>query len=75
MKPLKIIDAHIHFYDSQINQHEFLNSPDPTFTEIVGDYSTLPRQYLLSHYLQDTAPYQIEGVVWHEYLSTDLAPV
>lgn len=64
--PFKIIDAHIHFYDNQVNQHDFLNAPDPTFTEIVGDYSTLPRQYLTKQYLKDTAAYQIKGVIWHE---------
>ncbi|WP_131783604.1 amidohydrolase family protein [Legionella gresilensis] len=68
---MKIIDAHVHFYDTQVNQHDFLNSPDPTFTEIVGDYSKLPKSYLPQNYFQDTSSYNIEGVVWHEYLSTD----
>lgn len=69
--PFKIIDAHVHFYDNHVNQHEFLSTPDPTFTDIVGDYTALPRQYLTKNYLKDTALYQVEGVVWHEYLSTD----
>ena len=50
---LKIIDAHVHFYHHPENQHTFLDEANPAFEEFVGDYSTLPRQYLLENYLQD----------------------
>lgn len=31
----------------------------------------MPRIYLPENYLKDTATYQVDGVVWHEFLSTD----
>lgn len=67
----KIIDAHIHLYDYQANKHAFLEVEDATFVDIVGDYSGLPRKYLWEDYRKDSANYQINGVVWYEYLSTD----
>jgi len=66
-----ITDSHLHFYDNRINNHAFLEVEDTTFLELVGDYSELPRKYLLDDYLKDTTPYSIQGVVWHEFLATD----
>lgn len=68
---MKIIDSHLHFYDYKVNQHPFLNEIDPNFIEFVGDYKELPRKYVLTDYLKDTENYSIEGVVWHEFLSSD----
>ncbi len=68
---MKIIDAHMHFYDSKANKHPFLDQFDPNFAAFVGDYSSMPKEYLLKNYLQDSAEYQVEGVVWHEFLSSD----
>lgn len=70
VKPL-IVDAHIHFYDNRANKHIFLDEFDPNYAEFVGDYSAMPRIYLPENYLQDSASYQVQGVVWHEFLSTD----
>lgn len=67
----KIVDCHIHFIDSKANKHTFLEQQDRNFEEFVGDYSKLPRRYLLENYLQDTSNYQVQGVVWYEFLSTD----
>src|SRR5258707_555496 len=66
-----ILDAHVHFYDNKANKHTFLDEFDPNYAEFVGDYSAMPRVYLPENYLQDSAAYQIKGVVWHEFLSTD----
>lgn len=66
-----IIDAHAHFYDSKVNKHTFLDEVDPNYVEFVGDYSTMPRIYLPENYLTDTGHYEVKGVVWHEFLSTD----
>lgn len=70
-QPLKIVDAHLHFYDHKINKHTFLDEHDLGFAAFVGDYTALPRKYLLDQYQEDTQNYKIEGIVWHEFLSTD----
>lgn len=71
MTPRKIIDAHMHLYDHQANTHPILEENNPTFMEIVGDYSALPRKYLWENYLKDTSNHQIQGVVWYEFISTN----
>lgn len=68
---LKIIDSHLHFYDCQANQHTFLEERDLNYEAFVGDYSQMPRKYLLKEYLEDSAATKVEGVVWHEFLSMD----
>ncbi|MBA3535283.1 MAG: amidohydrolase family protein [Tatlockia sp.] len=69
--PTRIIDSHIHFYDHKANVHPFLDEFDPNYAAFVGDYSTMARKYLLENYLEDSTGYQIDGIVWHEFLSTD----
>ncbi len=69
--PLKIIDSHLHFYDYKANKHTFLDSVDVNYEAFVGDYAQMPRKYVLKDYLQDSQGYQVEGVIWHEFLSTD----
>lgn len=67
-----IVDAHVHFYDASQNKHGFLEKNDPTYEALVeGYFSRSPRTYLLDSYLKDSASCQVEGVVWHEYLSDD----
>lgn len=67
----KIIDAHVHLYDHQANHYDFLENVDPMFLALVGDYSTLPRRYLLDDYLCDEPALDVTGLVWHEFLSAD----
>jgi predicted TIM-barrel fold metal-dependent hydrolase len=67
----KIVDVHLHLYDHTQNRHEFLESEDKMFRALVGDYSSLPRTYLLDDYLADASDVEIEGLVWNEFLSTD----
>ena len=50
-KARKIIDAHGHLYDHRQNWHEFLENVDAVFEALIGDYSALPRRYLLDQYL------------------------
>jgi predicted TIM-barrel fold metal-dependent hydrolase len=66
-----IVDAHVHLFDHTANRHEFLERRDGTFEALVGDYSTLPRTYLLDDYLRDSGSRRVEGIVWHEFLSED----
>ncbi len=68
---MKIIDCHLHLYDAEVHSHSFLNQYDPGFAEFVGNYEALPKKYFLEDYLQETTSYQVEGVVWHEFLSSD----
>ena len=70
-KPLRIVDAHVHVYDADVNRHLFLEEKDDVFEALVGDYSALPKKYPLQSYLNDGKSYQIEGIIWHEYLSND----
>src|SRR6195256_305264 len=66
-----IVDAHVHFYDSSANVHSFLAQTDPVYEALVGDYSALPKTYLLESYLKDSQSCQVDGIIWHEYLSDD----
>ena len=66
-----IVDAHVHLFDHTANRHEFLERRDATFEALVGEYSTLPRTYLLDDYLRDSGSRRVEGIVWHEFLSED----
>lgn len=68
---LSIVDAHVHFYDNKANTHAFLDARDDTYEALVGDYSALPRRYLPGDYLADTTSCDVQGVIWHEYLSDD----
>jgi predicted TIM-barrel fold metal-dependent hydrolase len=68
---LRIFDAHVHLFDCKVNQHAFLEREDPSFKMIVGDYSALPRQYLVDDYLQASMSCQVESFVWYEFLSAD----
>ena len=70
-KKRNIIDAHLHLYDHQQNRHDFLERVDPMFQALVGDYSALPRRYLLENYLADEPGLEIAGIVWNEFLSSD----
>lgn len=67
----KIIDAHIHLYDHQENRYDFLEHTDEVFQALNGDYSALPRRYLLDEYLADEPDLEVVGFVWHEFLSAD----
>jgi predicted TIM-barrel fold metal-dependent hydrolase len=53
------------------NRHGFLERRDEAFEALVGDYSALPRTYLLDDYLRDSGSRRVDGIVWHEFLSED----
>ncbi len=67
----KIVDAHFHLYDHEANRHDFLERVDPTFQALVGDYSALPRTYLIDDYMKESASVEVIGLIWHEILSSD----
>lgn len=67
----RVVDSHLHFYDQKRNRHTFLDKVDPNYEAFVGNYGALPRRYLLDDYLADSVGYNVEAVVWHEFLSSD----
>jgi predicted TIM-barrel fold metal-dependent hydrolase len=67
----RIVDSHLHFYDHVHNRHAFLDEVDLNYEAFVGNYDALPRRYLLENYLADSGGYNVEAVVWHEFLSSD----
>ena len=67
----RVVDPHLHFYDHRQNRHDFLEQVDPMFQALVGDYSGLPRRYLLENYLADEPDVEIAGLVWNEFLSLE----
>lgn len=66
-----IIDSHAHLYDSRVIRYGVFERKDPKFEALVGDYSALPRTYLLDDYLRATRSRTVEGIVWHEFISED----
>ena len=67
----RVVDAHVHLYDSGENRYEHLERVDAMFEALIGDYSALPRRYMLDDYLADESGLEIEGIVWHEFMSAD----
>jgi predicted TIM-barrel fold metal-dependent hydrolase len=67
----RVVDAHVHLYDSKENRYEHLEHVDAMFEALIGDYSTLPRRYLFDDYLADESGLEIDGMVWHEFMSAD----
>jgi predicted TIM-barrel fold metal-dependent hydrolase len=66
-----IVDAHVHLFDSTANVHPFFKQVDETFEALVGDYAALPRRYPLETYLAESRSCDVQGLIWHEYLSED----
>jgi predicted TIM-barrel fold metal-dependent hydrolase len=71
VEKLRIVDAHMHLYDHEQNRYEHLEHIDPTFQALIGEYSALPRRYLLDDYLKEAAPMEVTGIIWHEFISND----
>jgi len=66
-----VVDAHVHLYDGGQNRYEHLELWTLCFKRFIGDYSTLPRRYLFEDYLGDESALEIDGMVWHEFMSAD----
>jgi predicted TIM-barrel fold metal-dependent hydrolase len=71
MEKRRIIDSHLHLYDNKANSYSFLDQVDPMFEALIGDYSALPRKYLLNDYLADQRDSEVVGIVWNEFLAAD----
>ena len=68
---LAFVDAHAHLYDSRVVPYGIFSRRDGVFEALVGDYAELPRTFLLDDYLRATSSRQVEGLVWHEFISDD----
>ena len=68
---LAFVDAHAHLYDSRVLRYGIFDRKDPGFEALVGDYSALPRTYLLHNYLEAAESRKVDGIVWHEFISDD----
>jgi predicted TIM-barrel fold metal-dependent hydrolase len=68
---LSFVDAHAHLYDSRAVRYGIFDRKDPAFEALVGDYSALPRTYLLDAYLKAAESRKVDGIIWHEFISVD----
>ena len=67
----KIVDSHLHLYDSRAIRDGIFEHRDPIFEALVGDYGPLPRAYGLDDYLRATQSRDVSGLVWHEFIAED----
>lgn len=65
---MDIIDAHVHLYNNNLVPHNHLNTFNPLFSQLLGDYSKLPRKYLFDDYTQ-SINHSVAGLVWREFVS------
>lgn len=67
----RIVDAHMHLYDSDQVRYEHMEHTDSMMVALLGDYSTLPRRYLYEDYVADLKDVDVAGIVWHEFIAGD----
>lgn len=67
----QIVDCHLHLIDDQHNEYAHFKKVDPGFVALVGDYSELPRKYLVEDYLKDTKGFPVVKTVMAEFVSQD----
>lgn len=67
----RIVDAHMHLYDSQENRYEHIEHVDTMLEALLGNYSALPKRYLFEDYVADLSDVAIDGIVWHEFIAID----
>jgi predicted TIM-barrel fold metal-dependent hydrolase len=68
---LPILDCHQHFYDARRLRYPVFAQRSAGFEAVVGDYSALPRVYLVADYAQDTGELNVVKTVWAEFISDD----
>ena len=64
MFPASIVDAHFHVWDAETNYHPWLRDRPVAFR--YGDYSALPRRYLVADYRRDAVRWPIVRGVYIE---------
>jgi predicted TIM-barrel fold metal-dependent hydrolase len=70
-KKPRIVDAHMHLYDSEQNRYEHMERKDAMLEALLGDYSALPKRYLFEDYVADMSDVTVDGIVWHEFIAVD----
>ncbi len=68
-----ILDCHQHFIDARRLHYPVFAKRSEGFEALVGDYSALPRVYLLEDYQRDCGALNVAGTVWAEFLSDEPA--
>ncbi len=63
--PLRVVDAHQHFWDPGTNYYPWLND-EPPIVFRYGDYRAIRRRYLPPDYLADAAPTAVDKTVYVE---------
>jgi predicted TIM-barrel fold metal-dependent hydrolase len=63
---MKIIDAHMHFWDLEQNYLPWLSDPQPLANFRYGDYSALRRNYMPADYRRDSDGFDVVGGVFVE---------
>jgi predicted TIM-barrel fold metal-dependent hydrolase len=57
LEPLAIADAHLHLWDARAHRYPWLNDEPIAFR--YGDYSALPRRYLVADYRRDAGRWNV----------------
>jgi len=66
---IQILDCHQHFIDARRLHYPVFAQRSAGFEALVGDYSALPRVYLLEDYERDCGALNVAGTVWAEFIS------
>jgi predicted TIM-barrel fold metal-dependent hydrolase len=66
---IQILDCHQDFIDARRLHYPVFAQRSAGFEALVGDYSALPRVYLLEDYERDCGALNVAGTVWAEFIS------
>jgi predicted TIM-barrel fold metal-dependent hydrolase len=65
-----IVDGNVHLWDQRVNPVFWLS--DRTLVrDMLGDYDSLPEVYTLGDYAQETAAFDVRGIVWSDAGAAD----
>src|SRR5215208_8235171 len=65
-----IVDGNVHLWDQRVNPVFWLS--DRTLVRaMLGDYDSLPEVYTLGDYEQETAGFDVRGIVWSDAGAAD----
>lgn len=69
--PFEIADCHLHMWDNTVNTYPWLEKTDQVIELMIGDYSSLPKKYVVEDYLKDTKGFNVTRTVMSEIVSLD----
>jgi predicted TIM-barrel fold metal-dependent hydrolase len=65
-----IVDANVHLWD-QASNPVFWLSDRTMVVDMLGNYDSLPDRYTLDDYLESTAPFPVDGLIWSDAGAAD----